>query len=126
MVNLDQVQNFLDKFVKVYQGHGGRVTMKRPPIHFGEPDVATAIATAWTKAANKNGKRCQILMIILADKDSFAYLRIKKSCDCRFGVASQCEAPRVSFQHGLLTLSLQVCKQNKSSRPTTNTCQTSA
>ena len=31
-----------------------------------------------------------MLVFLLAGKDAFQYLRLKKSCDCRFGVVSQC------------------------------------
>ena len=31
-----------------------------------------------------------MMVFVLSGKESHTYMRIKKSCDCRFGVVSQC------------------------------------
>ena len=84
------MHNWVREFVKVYCGHGGRVANKSPPVIKGPADSAQAVEAIWNTVGNVCGKRPTFLLFVLADKDPFAYLRIKKSADCRFGVASQC------------------------------------
>ncbi|KAI9823313.1 MAG: hypothetical protein M1832_002537 [Thelocarpon impressellum] len=89
-IEMAAVQNWVREFIKVYIGHGGRVTNKQPPIIKGPVDPAEATEAIWNTAGNVCKKRPTMLVFVLADKDPFAYLRIKKSADCRFGVVSQC------------------------------------
>ena len=90
------VQRFISSFVTAYERHGGKVASKNPPIILPAlQDVAKIIEIAWIKTGNQFKQRPQILMFILQDKSSMIYGRIKKSCECRFGVVSQC----VQYQH---------------------------
>lgn len=87
---IEQVKTFLQSFINLYRGHGGVVTNTNPPIIHGVPDTAKAIETTWSAAGNQMQMRPQMLMIILPNKNSDVYHRIKKSTDCRYGVMSQC------------------------------------
>jgi len=85
------VDRFISEFVKTYIGHGGRVEAKAPYVHIpSSPDAGQAVAEAWQATGNFFKTRPQILVFILPTKDSQTYGRIKKSCECRFGVVSQC------------------------------------
>lgn len=84
------VQNFVREFIKTYQGHGGRVDNKTPLLFEANADAAKGVEDAFVRTANAFQRRPQILMFVLADKTAFHYARIKKSCDCRYGVLSQC------------------------------------
>ncbi|KAJ9620896.1 Protein argonaute [Taxawa tesnikishii (nom. ined.)] len=85
------VEKFISEFIKIYTLHGGQVTNKQPAMHLASgPDVGKAVEEVWNKAGNQSQARPQMLMFILPDKDSQVYGRIKKSCECRYGVVSQC------------------------------------
>lgn len=47
------------------------------------------ISDIWTATGNKHQMKPQLLFFIVPDKSSDLYSRIKKSCDCRYGVVSQ-------------------------------------
>ncbi|KAJ5721781.1 uncharacterized protein N7483_009715 [Penicillium malachiteum] len=87
-INFDQVQAWLDQFVKIYKQHGGNVTSRPMTIKMKE-DVGEAMKELYDKTGNAWKKEPQLLIIIVPLKDAFVYLRIKKSADCRFGVPSQ-------------------------------------
>jgi eukaryotic translation initiation factor 2C len=90
------IENFVKQFITVYQSHGGRVENKTPELVAGEGEDAGAWVTeVWNKTGMRNNMRPQILMFILPDKNAVAYGRIKRSCECRYGVVSQC----VQFVH---------------------------
>jgi eukaryotic translation initiation factor 2C len=84
-----QAEGFADAFVRAYQGHGGDVSATRPVIMEVPPDPAKAVYELWHATGNKFNARPDLLIFVVQDKQSFHYLRIKKSCDCRFGVPSQ-------------------------------------
>ncbi|OGM41385.1 eukaryotic translation initiation factor 2c [Aspergillus bombycis] len=87
-INRTQVEHFVDGFMKTYAGHGGNVT-QRPLIAELTEDTGEAIKRLFNSTGNKFQREPQLLLIIVPDKNSFTYLRIKKSCDCRWGVPSQ-------------------------------------
>ncbi|KAJ5634197.1 hypothetical protein N7528_002039 [Penicillium herquei] len=87
-INFDQVQAWLDQFVKIYKQHGGNVTSRPMTIKMKE-DVGEAMKELYDKTGNAWKKEPQLLIVIVPLKDAFVYLRIKKSADCRFGVPSQ-------------------------------------
>ncbi|PWY92461.1 eukaryotic translation initiation factor 2c [Aspergillus heteromorphus CBS 117.55] len=87
-INLKQVQTFADTFMKTYTGHGGTVT-QRPIILELKEDIGDAIKRLFNAAGAKHHTAPQLLLVIVPDKNSFTYTRIKKSCDCRWGVPSQ-------------------------------------
>jgi len=47
------------------------------------------ITDIWNATGNKHQRKPQLLFFIVPDKNSELYARIKKSCDCRYGVVSQ-------------------------------------
>ncbi|KAK1145566.1 Protein argonaute [Aspergillus melleus] len=87
-VNRTQVETFVDGFMKTYAGHGGQVP-QRPIIVELKEDIGEAIKKLYNSTGVKFQKDPQILLIVVPDKNSFTYTRIKKSCDCRWGVPSQ-------------------------------------
>lgn len=87
-VNRTQVESFCDSFIKLYMGHGGSVS-KRPNIVELREDIGEAVKRLYNTTGVKFQKDPQLLVIIVPDKNSFTYARIKKSCDCRWGVPSQ-------------------------------------
>ncbi|KXT16422.1 hypothetical protein AC579_5117 [Pseudocercospora musae] len=90
------IERFVQAFVQGYIGHGGKVENKQPAMSLamGE-DVGSWVTAAWNAAGNQSQSRPQILFFILPDKDSQVYGRIKRSCECRYGVVSQC----VQYSH---------------------------
>ena len=88
---LPVVQNFISQFMGEYQKYGGRIANKQPIILSGHPDIAKSAEILWD-AINKQCKlpeRPQLMVFVVNAKSTEPYLRLKKSCDCRFGVVSQ-------------------------------------
>ena len=57
----------------------------------GPADEAQCVTDLFARiVARTGGIKPQIMVFLLAGKDSICYERIKKSCDCRYGVVSQC------------------------------------
>lgn len=84
-------QNFIRTFINTYRSHGGRVGNNNPVIIAGPPDIAVGVETLFNKLVAQYPKiKPQMMVFLLAGKDSYDYMRIKKSCDCRFGIVSQC------------------------------------
>ena len=86
----EQVEAFKKNFITLYRGHGGIVENVNPPIVGGVPDDANAIETVFMQAGNAVKMRPQMIMVIMSNKSAEIYNRVKKSCDCRYGVMSQC------------------------------------
>lgn len=84
-----QLDNFCDVFMKCYTGHGGSVST-RPVIIELKEDIGEGVKKLYNQTGVKFQRDPQLLMFVVHDKNSFTYLRIKKSCDCRWGVPSQC------------------------------------
>ncbi|KAK4692655.1 eukaryotic translation initiation factor 2C, partial [Lecanoromycetidae sp. Uapishka_2] len=89
-VSRDQIEAFKKNFITLYRGHGGKVENTDPPIIGGVPDDAEAINTTFQAAGNQVKARPQMLLVILTNRNADVYNRIKRNCDCRFGVMSQC------------------------------------
>ncbi|MCJ1277895.1 hypothetical protein MMC21_005709 [Puttea exsequens] len=89
-VTPDQVNNFLKNYMQLYRTHGGKIENPNPPVIRGVPDIAEAINQTFHAAGNQMKLRPQILLIILTNKSTENYQRIKRNCDIRFGVMSQC------------------------------------
>ncbi|PLN80024.1 eukaryotic translation initiation factor 2c [Aspergillus taichungensis] len=88
-INKTQIEKFADGFIKSYAGHGGSVP-NRPLIVELKEDIAEALKKLYNSTGLRFQKDPQLLIIVVPDKNSFTYSRIKKSCDCRWGVPSQC------------------------------------
>lgn len=82
-----EAKNFIKKFIETYQGHGGKVENENPPIVGGINDEGKAVEAVWFAAGNQAKLRPQLLVFTVPNRAG--YLRIKKSCDCRYGVVSQ-------------------------------------
>lgn len=89
-VSREQVLAFKKSFLELYRGHGGNVVERDPVILAGVADDADAIAQCFQKAGDKAKLRPQMLLVILSNKSSEVYHRVKRNCDCRFGIMSQC------------------------------------
>ena len=83
------VDNFIQSFVKAYRNHGGKVSNPQPYVNIMPPDAGQAVEKLWVETGNKFQRRAQILIFIVQSKDAWHYTRLKKSCDCRYGVVSQ-------------------------------------
>ncbi|EEH20043.2 hypothetical protein PABG_02302 [Paracoccidioides brasiliensis Pb03] len=88
-VNQQDVERFVDTFVRAYQGHGGTIATTRPFIGVVDKDPAEAVYKLFHNTGNKFNLRPELLIFVVSEKNAFHYSRIKKSCDCRFGVPSQ-------------------------------------
>ncbi|KAL8710468.1 MAG: hypothetical protein Q9220_004900 [cf. Caloplaca sp. 1 TL-2023] len=91
-----QVSAFINTFIQTYRAHGGQVTNTSPIIQPPNSDPAKAVEMLFFAVGNKHNCRPQVLLFVLQNTSSEIYLRVKKSCDCRYGVMSQCMvAPHV-------------------------------
>lgn len=89
--NKADVERFMAAFVQTYKGHGGLVESAVPVmIQSSSGDPGKCVEELWNATGNKFLARPQILVFVLPDKDSTVYGRIKRSCECRYGVLSQC------------------------------------
>ena len=80
---------FIQNFVKIYRQHGGKITTEVPNIVTLNPDAGKAVEQLYQSTGNKFQMRPQIMIFIVQNREAFHYLRIKKSCDCRYGIVSQ-------------------------------------
>lgn len=87
-VDQAQIEAFADKFRNAYVSHGGKVA-SRPLVKVLENDAARAVENLHQSVGNHFNQRPQLLIFLVQDRNAFHYTRIKKSCDCRFGVMSQ-------------------------------------
>ncbi|KAF2263506.1 Piwi-domain-containing protein [Lojkania enalia] len=92
-LNQQQVTAFVQNFIKIYEGHGGRINPKFNKMpHIMQGNLARGgdmIADAFNQTGNKFQLRPTFLMFIVNDRNIEVYRRIKKSCDCRYGIVSQ-------------------------------------
>lgn len=84
-----QIEKFAQDFIKAYRTHGGDVANSPPHMMSLPNDIGQAVEQLFNQTGNKFQTRPQLLIFLVQNKDSFNYLRIKKSADCRFGVVSQ-------------------------------------
>lgn len=88
-LNRKQIESFVDSFVRTYIEHGGQVTTRQPIILDLPDDPAVGLKHLHDSIGNKYKSNPEFYLIIVQDKNSFHWTRLKKSADCRFGVASQ-------------------------------------
>jgi len=84
-----QIDKFALDFARAYRNHSGKVAKSPPHIRMLPADAGQAVEILHQETGNKFQRRPQLLVFLVQDKQAFHYLRIKKSCDCRFGVVSQ-------------------------------------
>lgn len=87
-LSISQAEDWSEGFVKQYAGHGGKI-VSRPTIMELTGDTAEAVYRLFMATGNNSKQRPQLLLFVAPNKDTMVYNRIKKSCDCRFGVPSQ-------------------------------------
>ncbi|KAF2018363.1 eukaryotic translation initiation factor 2C 2, partial [Aaosphaeria arxii CBS 175.79] len=94
----EQVKAFAQNFIKIFEGHGGVIKPdtnnpargKQPWIGLGHlSDGGELVAKAFNATGNTFNKRPNFMFFIVNDRNVEVYRRIKKSMDCRFGIASQ-------------------------------------
>lgn len=83
------IDGFVAGFTKAYRELGGKVNNQPPHIMQLPNDPGRAVEQLHQATGNKYQRRPQLLVFLVQDKNSFHYTRIKKSCDCRYGVVSQ-------------------------------------
>jgi eukaryotic translation initiation factor 2C len=88
-VNQQQAQHFADRFVQIARSHVMKV--ENGPHLFVIKSIrgGEMISDAWNGTGNKFQTKFSMLFFVVPSKDSDLYRRIKKFCDCRYGVASQ-------------------------------------
>jgi eukaryotic translation initiation factor 2C len=90
-VNQPVAQNFFTQFAKIYRQHGGVVDSSEPVMMVIKASRGgEMISDIWNATGNKHQNKPQLLFFVLPDKSSEVYIRIKKSCECRYGIVSQC------------------------------------
>ncbi|KAK1917141.1 hypothetical protein P3342_011986 [Pyrenophora teres f. teres] len=95
VTNKDRPIKAWGKFIQIYESHGGVVLShpeygKKPwmgPGNLG--DGGEMVQKIWNQTGNKYNQPPNFLFFIVNDRNVDVYRRIKKSCDIRFGVASQ-------------------------------------
>ncbi|KAF2815524.1 Piwi-domain-containing protein [Mytilinidion resinicola] len=88
----DAAKKFAQLLITTYKGHGGKFGQGGEDPWIGPGNLAQGgemINSVWQATGNKFTARPQLLVFIVNDKNIDVYRRIKKSCDCRFGVVSQ-------------------------------------
>lgn len=89
----EQVTAFVNNFIRIYESHGGKFSpkhKKQPFICQGNlADGGELVAKAFNQTGNSFNQRPMLMFFIVNDRNVEVYRRIKKSCDCRFGVPSQ-------------------------------------
>ncbi|KAH6511572.1 hypothetical protein HBI81_243350 [Parastagonospora nodorum] len=89
------VEAFFQKFIQIYESHGGLVSSH--PQHGKKPwmgpgnlaDGGEMVQKVWNMTGNRYNICSNFLFFVVNDHSVDVYRRIKKSCDIRFGVASQ-------------------------------------
>jgi eukaryotic translation initiation factor 2C len=92
-VDKPAIERFVKAFTQTYTTHGASLppAMQNPAIYYPtNKDPGSFAQEAFTAAGNKHGKRPGILMFILMTKDSTTYGKIKRYCECKLGIPSQC------------------------------------
>jgi eukaryotic translation initiation factor 2C len=92
-VSKEATQAFVTSLIKIYEGHGGKFSTKWNKLPFITPgnlaDGGELIAKAYNATGNHFNSRPMFMVFVVNDRNVEVYRRIKKSCDCRFGVPSQ-------------------------------------
>ncbi|KAF2220007.1 Piwi domain-containing protein [Elsinoe ampelina] len=86
------IDKFVNEFIKIYTGHGGKVEVKTPFMYLSPPnsEPQDIVKNAYQGTGMHFKKDPQLIFFVLPSKDAMLYGRIKKNTECRFGVPSQC------------------------------------
>lgn len=87
-------QDFFQKFKRIYKAHGGvlsdAVMAQEIPFVEATPGNGHNLALwTWNATGTKWGREPDILFFIVPGRDTDTYKLIKRSCELRYGVASQ-------------------------------------
>ncbi|GME33790.1 Eukaryotic translation initiation factor 2 [Neofusicoccum parvum] len=86
----ESCKRFFNRFVEVYKKHGGDVPNPKYVLVPGNiqrgPEMVTDF---WNAVGNTNQRRPELLFFVVPDRNSETYNRIKKICECRYGVVTQ-------------------------------------
>ncbi|MCJ1311005.1 hypothetical protein MMC25_004675 [Agyrium rufum] len=85
-------KSFIEDFIKIYKSHGAKVAPAFPIFHGHQgSDTGAAVTQLFEKCKAAYGEHNtpQLLIFFINGKNSYNYNRIKKSCECRYGVMSQ-------------------------------------
>jgi len=88
-VSKEQTDNFIREFIGVFSRHGGKIANTSPVVIRGNTDPGKSVEDLFNAAGTQSQMRPQLLVFIVPDKSAEIYNRIKKSCDCRYGIVSQ-------------------------------------
>lgn len=90
-VNQDQAKSFTQLFRNIYVSHGGVFNCAAGPHMYlsGIQDIGDRIAECIDQTTKVFKEKPQLVFFIVADQSVDVYEAIKKSMDCRWGVASQ-------------------------------------
>lgn len=93
---------FFKNFASIYQSHGGKIANPVPTMQPGNLQKGGDMITdIWNATGKAHNARPEILFFVLPRKDTNIYRQIKKSCDVRYGVVSQClQARHVKTNQG--------------------------
>jgi eukaryotic translation initiation factor 2C len=80
---------FFTQFMKIYTVHGGKIA--NPPVVMNVQLArgGEMITDLWNSTGNKFNQKPQLLFFLVMNSSSEIYEKIKKSCECRYGVVSQ-------------------------------------
>lgn len=80
---------FFTQFKKIYGVHGGKVAGAPVFLTLQLARGGEMITDLWNAVGNKFQVKPELLFFLVENKNSEVYNRIKKSCECRYGVVSQ-------------------------------------
>jgi eukaryotic translation initiation factor 2C len=92
VVSVDEAKQFAQTFQRTYVSHGGVFSGAPQPYFYINTiqNMGDKIQDFVDQTTKAKGNKPQILFFILGDRSPDVYNAIKKSMDCRFGIASQC------------------------------------
>ncbi|KAI8626209.1 Piwi domain-containing protein [Xylariaceae sp. FL1651] len=84
-------EDFARKFTQAYRNHGANIksTALVDQIPFSVGDYSDISSIAWNRTGSHFKEFPQIVFLIVPNKNSLVYERIKKNFDCRFACLSQ-------------------------------------
>lgn len=92
-LNQQLIDEWRTNFVRAFKQHGG-IVKNNPVSLLITEDIGTSVTKLHDTAKKAYGEPPQLIIMITSNQDVGQYARLKKSCDCRYGVPSQV------LQHG--------------------------
>ncbi|KAE9972193.1 hypothetical protein BLS_004152 [Venturia inaequalis] len=80
---------FFTQFKKIYGVHGGKVAGAPMFVPLQLARGGEMITDLWNAVGNKFQIKPELLFFLVENRNTEVYNRIKKSCECRYGVVSQ-------------------------------------